>query len=157
MHRDPYKASATFANPQVLSAQALLHQYCIRESEDQAEQGRSSWQRRVLHSEPRLQSHEVEITSAVILSSISQIRWISNSWKTSVCVRRPKETKPHCYLIFMVVSCRFKSKWLEFESPTKTLLKSQWNDSGTLESPTCSMSVCSRLPTSSWTLVNCSY
>ena len=63
LHRDPYKASATFGNPQVPCAQALLHP--IKRGPGRA--GRGKYAADELPS--RLQSHDVEFNSAVTLSS----------------------------------------------------------------------------------------
>ena len=65
LHRDPYKASATFGNPQVLCAPALLH--VIKRGPGRAGRRRVA---KVARLPPTwLQSHEVEFNSAVTLSS----------------------------------------------------------------------------------------
>ena len=65
LHRDPHKASATFGNPQVLCAPALLH--VIKRGPGRAGRRRVA---KVARLPPTwLQSHEVEFNSAVTLSS----------------------------------------------------------------------------------------
>ena len=58
-----YKASATFGNPKVLSAQALLHP--IKRGPGRAGRGKKAAD----ELPSRLQSHEVEFNSAVTLAS----------------------------------------------------------------------------------------